>query len=193
MAKEPLEKKEILLKYAKNDDFFAWWILANEIPFYIFDYDPRDELQVRKLASDFWKELENKWRNVCHINLYELIIDILTEKFWPEKYMELEEKNWFEYLSEHVIKPKIEGDTVTNKILELSKWHELIYLTHLWVAWPFLRAHSLLNNLAWVLPTHIVIVLFYPWSYDKKAGKMTLNLFDKFFDDHYYRAFPLCN
>lgn len=76
-------KKEKLLQHVRNDDFFSGGVLANEIPFYIFDYDSKDELALRHLTSEFDKELKNKWHNVLHINLYELVIELLTEKFWP--------------------------------------------------------------------------------------------------------------
>lgn len=51
---------------------------------------------------------------------------------------------------------------------------------------PYMRSHSILNNLQHVFDD-VPVILFYPGEY---TGQ-TLTLFGKFMDDNYYRAFNL--
>ena len=185
------ENRDTLLKYIKEDSFFKWNILASDIPFYIFDYDPEDELKARDLSLTIWEELEKKWHKTIWVNIYEFILNILTARYWYEKYVQMEKDNSFEYLSEQIIKPKLSPDILVEAFKKLTDWYEFVYITHLWVAWPYIRAHFLLNNLAWVLPSDLIVLLMYPWSYINQKNQNSLKLFNRFDPDNYYRAFSL--
>ena len=191
MEKTFEDKRKILLDYIKSDKFFWWKTLSTDIPFYIFDYDPEDELKARDLANTIWEEMEKKWHKALWVNIYELVLEILTSRYWYEKYVQMEKNNSFDYLSEQVIKPKLSSDVIVQKFKEVTDWYEFVYLTHLWVAWPYLRAHFLLNNLAWALPNDRVVLLMYPWSYTNQKSQNSLKLFNRFDPDNYYRAFSL--
>ena len=51
---------------------------------------------------------------------------------------------------------------------------------------PFVRSHKILNNLHQVFD-RAPVVMFYPGKYDGQS----LQLFEEFKDDNYYRAFKL--
>jgi len=48
---------------------------ANEIPFFIFDYDPKDELLVR----DETKKLKKANPNIQEFDLFDMVVELLTE------------------------------------------------------------------------------------------------------------------
>jgi len=165
---------------------------SNEIPFGIFDYDPTYELEVRNAIPAIIRSSEKGWYTPYHCDLYEAVLDIISRewRYPPESYIEIEKKNWFDYLSEHVIKPKIEWEQIASYIQEKSSNCDIIYVSRIWTARPFVRAHNLLNNVLSKF-TSTTIIFFYPWVYEKKKWTMTLNLFNKFDDANYYRAFRL--
>lgn len=75
--------------------------LGNELSFYIFDYDPRDELKVRDhvdyLINDYFKAPHHN-RRIIEFNLYEMFLDITKEKNIYDKIFEMEEKEGKEFL-----------------------------------------------------------------------------------------------
>ena len=53
MWKSYIEKADELIKLAKTDFLFNDGVSNNNIPFFIFSYQPKEELKARKLAEDF--------------------------------------------------------------------------------------------------------------------------------------------
>jgi len=61
-------------------------------------------------------------------------------------------------------------------------------LTGIGLVFPYIRSHTILNNLQSVIKK-TPVVIFFPGVYDGNS----LNLFGKLKDDNYYRAFLLDN
>jgi len=64
--------------------------------------------------------------------------------------------------------------------------HNVVFITGVGKVYPFVRSHTILNNLQEVLDK-IPVILFFPGKYDG----LSLQLFGRFKDDNYYRAFRL--
>ena len=66
--------------------------LGNEIGFYIFDYPPENELEVREHITHLLKQLEKKHSDikVKHVNLFELVIDYLRSRNLLDKALKIE-------------------------------------------------------------------------------------------------------
>ena len=192
MVKTYEQKETELMELAKNDYFFKEKAIANWTPFFIFSYDPKEELRARELSQRFWEEVESKWHKSTHINLYELIMEILTDWADVEDYANVEKDYWFKHLLENVIPWILNPEIVEAKFFEKVWDNDLVYVTHIWVAWPYLRAHNLLNNLtshnySWS------ILFFYPWEYKKNdKWQRYLSLFNEFSEGNYYRAISIC-
>src|SRR5699024_3116119 len=77
-------------------------------------------------------------------------------------------------------------DIFLKKIQEEMGDHNVVFLTGIGKVYPFVRSHTILYNLQPVLDKTPVI-MFYPGVYTEQS----LELFDKFKDDNYYRAFRL--
>src|SRR5699024_3525149 len=72
------------------------------------------------------------------------------------------------------------------KIVKEVGDHNVIFITGVGKIYPFVRSHTILNNLQEKIDKTSVI-MFYPGTYDGQQ----LNLFGKFKDDNYYRAVQL--
>ena len=68
--------------------------LGNEIGYYIFDYDPEDEIIVREHIKFLKQKINNDGMDfsIREIDLYEIMIEILAEKGYLKKVFEMEKK-----------------------------------------------------------------------------------------------------
>ncbi|MDD2615325.1 MAG: DUF1788 domain-containing protein, partial [Methanosarcina sp.] len=82
-----LEKRlELFKEKIKTKDFLECKGLGNEIPYWIFDYEPEKELLVRDTISKLISSFESKHSiKITEINLYDLCLKILSQKLADEK------------------------------------------------------------------------------------------------------------
>jgi len=164
---------------------------ANEVNFWIFDYDPEDEMAVRAHVEFLANRINSKSdevRIVC-FDLYKLMLEILQSKNYLDKIKQMEESKG----SEAIINPikrtlrlTEDGDMVISKIVEnLTPERDIIFLTGIGKAWPIIRSHTILNNLHSKVDRN-PLVMFFPGNYTNE-----LRLFGEITDDNYYRAFKL--
>lgn len=165
--------------------------LGNEIGFYIFDYDPSDELIVR----DHIKFLKQKINNedseikIKEFDLYEIILEILEDKGYLNKVFEMEKQRGTEYVI-NAIKKTLrltqKNDLVVEYIRKRVNDNDIVFLTGVGKAWPIIRSHTVLNTLHAPIDD-VPLVMFFPGIYDG----LELKLFGEIKDDNYYRAFEL--
>ncbi len=171
----------------KDDKFIQGRGLGNEISFYVFDYEPEYELIVREHITLIKKEFrhENSNRKIVEFDLYKMLIEIAKEKRIFERIFQMEEKQGKDALFKamtNFAKP----DIFLQKIKEQLADNNVVLITGVGKVYPFVRSHSILNNLQEVLDK-IPVIMFFPGKYDG----LSLRLFDRFKDDNYYRAFRL--
>jgi hypothetical protein len=171
----------------KEDKFIQGRGLGNEISFYVFDYEPEHELNVRDYIKHIKKEFsyEGTDRKIIEFDLYEMLMDIAKEKRIFDRIFQMEEKQGKEALFKAMTtfaKPEIFLQKIKKQIGD----HNVVFLTGVGKVYPFVRSHNILNNLQEVLDKTPVI-MFFPGKYDGQS----LQLFGKFKDDNYYRAFRL--
>jgi len=161
--------------------------LGNEIGFYIFDYDPKDELLVREHVAYLKRTLQtgSPSRIVTEFDLYAMMLDLLKKEGVLDDLPRIEEEQGSEYLAEAL--RDIAGPEVYIKLIaDQVKGTDIVFLTGVGKVWPILRSHNVLNNLHHVLDK-IPVIMFFPGNYDGAE----LRLFNKLKDDNYYRAFRL--
>ncbi len=183
-----LEKRlELFKERIKTKDFLECKGLGNEIPYWIFDYEPEKELLVRDTISKLISSFESKHSiKITEINLYDLCLKILSQKLADEKLIQFEKKKGSDALLEKV-RLILNQEATKKEISEmLDVDYDLIFLTGVGNAWPMVRAHSVLNNLHSITDKK-PLVLFYPG----KFSGLDLSLFGKFKTKNYYRAFRL--
>lgn len=171
----------------REDKFIEGRGLGNEISFYVFDYEPENELLVRDYIQHVLKEFshEGSGRKLIEFDLYKMLIEIAKEKRIYDRIPQMEEKQGKDALFKamaNFAKPEI----FLQKIKDQIQDHDVVLITGVGKVYPFVRSHNILNNLQEVFDKTPVI-MFFPGKYDG----LTLRLFDRFKDDNYYRAFRL--
>lgn len=179
---------KILDKITKKD-FLNCKGLGNEIAFYIFDYPPENELQIREHIQ-FLKDRIRKQHTdikVLHINLFQFIIGHLKERKILEKSFSLEQKKGTSELLK-ALKAPLKAENLVTLIRDTMQPqdYDLVLMDGIGSIWPLVRAHSLLNNLQPIMG-NTPLVLYYPGNYDGQV----LKLFGKVDSNNYYRAFRL--
>ena len=179
------EIPEIIL----SDDFLNKKGLGGDLCFWIFDYAPEHELQVRdhiKFLGDLLAKKHSQLK-VVNINLLDDMVAYLTERKLLDRAVALQKAKGDEALLK-----ALSGPLHMDKFVPfLLKHHnindqDLVLLAGVGSVWPLLRAHNLLNSLHADLG-HVPLVLFYPGEYTGKD----LTLFNRIPSNNYYRAFKL--
>ena len=189
MKKNFEERLNAILPEVASDRFLAKSNAAGEIPFYIFDYPTEFELKMREHIDFMINRIANHHQHIklVHIQLFDLMIDHMRERGNLEKAFELETRKGSTVLWNALsasVRPERFVKVIDKKFkLESAN---LIFISGVGTIWPWVRAHSLLNNLQSVTGDASV-VMFYPGKYNGQSFR----LFDKLDGDNYYRAFRL--
>lgn len=163
---------------------------ANDMKFYIFDYNPKEELVIRKEVS----KLKSRNPNIVEFDLYEMMLEIIDEQDYTEDVISAEKDYDKEHLLSEIFQPILSVEEDENEFLDKFKsvqddGTKIILITGVGKSYPILRSHTILNNLQSIFKRNPVVMM-YPGRYETKKT-MTLRLFDRLDDDNYYRAFPL--
>lgn len=174
-----------------DEDFLANRGVANEVRYYVFDYEPCDELIIREKIKSLKKQNnpDADGFQIIEYDLYEMIIQILEEKGYLEKCIKFEEQKGMEYLYTAVTKMlRLTNDDnlIVNRIVDNTPSNAVVFLTGVGKVFPFVRSHNVMNNLHQVLD-NVPVVMFYPGTWNGQS----LSLFGTITDGNYYRAFPL--
>ena len=167
--------------------------LGNEVGYYIFDYDPRDELFVRSHIQYLKDKINksNKGFRIVEFDLFHLMIQVLEEEDYLGAFFELEKENGFFDMAENLVETLGLDETnelnlIIGKILENDLDNKVVFLTGVGKCHPIIASHNILNNLHQVFDASPVI-LFYPGAYSGQD----LKLFNTIDNKNYYRAFHL--
>lgn len=185
------ERLDILEEKMRAESFRTNTGLGNEVGYYVFDYEPQQELAVRKRIQDLDQSntnLKYGYQLIVY-DLYELMLKLLYEEEVLEDLKDLEEEEGTEYVFAAIsdtLQFDDQGSLIVNYVLEHTPQDSVVFLTGVGKCFPILRAHKVLNNLHQVMD-HCPVVLFYPGRYNGNS----LNIFNEMKEDNYYRAFPL--
>lgn len=174
-----------------DEDFRKNKGLSNEVGYYIFDYEAKEELKVRDYIEDLRKmNIKNQPGYELKIyDVYDLMIDLIEEEGLYEACIEMEENEGLDYLIEAVndiLRIDYDDNYFNDYIDENTPDNSVVFVTGVGKIFPFVRSHGILNKLHLVFD-RVPVVLFYPGKYDGQS----LVLFSEFKDENYYRAFPL--
>lgn len=170
--------------------FLANQGIGNEIGFYIFDYPARYELEVREHVEMLFKALskESKKAKYLHLNLFQIVIDYLKSRGLLDDVINLERSSGTQEVLTS-FEDLLAADQICSFLAESTgiKAADCTFVTGIGSCWPFLRAHTVFNNLQNYIGNKPV-VLFYPGQYTgqdlKPFGLPSLKA-------NYYRAFSL--
>ena len=173
------ERLDLLENKMRQENFRSNTGLGNEVGYYVFDYDPADELKVRERIRELQETntmLKFGYELIVY-DLYELILQLLEE----------EEGTEYVFASISDILKFDESDSlIVNHIVDNTPDDAVVFLTGVGKCYPILRSHKILNNLHQVMD-HCPVILFYPGKYTGSS----LHIFGEMKEDNYYRAFPI--
>ena len=94
------ERLNEILPTITSSNFLEKRGLGNEIPFYIFDYPPEDELQIRKHLAFLLDRIgkQHSHIRVIHVELFSVMIRYLKERDLLDKAFEMEAQKGSEAL-----------------------------------------------------------------------------------------------
>ncbi len=172
-----------------SDDFLKKQGLGGDICFWIFDYAPEDELQVREYVDFLLQDLEKKSRHldIANINLLQGMVDYLKDRDLLDRVIEQQKKK-----GDDALLKALRGPLHTDKFSPFLMKHnnienqDIVFITGVGSVWPLIRTHNILNSLHSLLG-HKPVILFYPGEYTGQS----LSLFNRLPSNPYYRAFKL--
>jgi len=184
------ERLNHILPRVTSRDFLDSKGLGNEIGFWIFDYPPERELELRSFLHGtvlpaLAKQLPALRADT--IDLLELVTGLLDERKLLDKAIEMQLRKGDDSTLE-ALRPVLKEDKIAQKI---ASQHDipnldLLMLTGVGSVFPMIRTHTLLSALHPIMG-NTPLLMFFPGRYDGHS----LRLFNTLAEDHYYRAFRL--
>lgn len=182
------DRLSLIFERLNNPKFLENQSLSNDMPYWVFDYNPEDELIVRdylinKLVPRFAKE----GFNFHTIDLYDVMLNILDSRNLLERAYSLELSKGFDHLKK-TMDSVLEQKKVAKHIVDLflKDNPSFIILHGVGNCFPYIKAPALLNALHGATG-YTPVLIFFPGNYDGNMFE-TLNVIEP---DPYYRAFRL--
>jgi len=184
--KQRLDK---ILGRLTSDELLSNKGLGNEIGFYIFDYPPELELEMREHLQFIERQLPKKKSDIRfkHVNLFNLVINYLKQRKLLDRAIQIQLKKGNQELLK-AVKGALGADKIGKAFISEASPDEndLVLVSGIGSVYPLLRSHNLLNNLHSLMES-TPLVMFYPGNYTGQG----LRLFGKLMEVNYYRAFQL--
>ena len=164
---------------------------ANEVNYWVFDYPPEKELEVRERIK-YMQNRNSKGGedfDLVVFDLYDIIIDFLEKNDFMEECYKFEQKKGLERITKAVsnsMKINDDDNYIVQYIKDNTPENAVVFLTGVGKCFPILRSHKVLNNLHQAF-VRVPVVMFFPGVYNEQE----LILFGEIKDDNYYRAFKL--
>ena len=161
-----------------KSDFLKMRGLAKEVPIFIQTYHPSEEDDLRRIVNGTKQVLIKKGLRVKHLDLFELVINLLEEKNYLDAVIE-EEMSWKKSDLFDTLQNVAEPTTalVPKIIKEMGVDSQVSLITGSGRVYPFLRTHTILEALQPAMVRHPVVI-FFPGEYKQDAdGGSFLRLF----------------
>ncbi|MFV0188488.1 DUF1788 domain-containing protein [Empedobacter falsenii] len=176
---------DTIFKITSSEGFLKMEALNGEIPFWIAPYEVKLHNEYEKQIENLRKKLKTNSIQALVIDLFQLASEIIFEDFTVEQIEKLEKRKSKEQFKRALQATLNIHDIFIPKIKECleSNDYNLLILKNVGSLYPFMRSHTILNNLQSAIKTKPVL-MFYPGAYTGQS----LNLFGELIDDNYYRA-----
>lgn len=171
-----------------EDDFLHNRGLGNEIGFFTFCYDASLELRAR----EFFAQLEAESANgalPCNLivrNLYDTFLGLLEKKRILAAVPKQEARRGSNHLLKRLRSIATPEALAAELAYEPHQPGDVLLLTGVGEIYPFLRVHTLLDNMH-VAFGDIPVVVAYPGRFNGQS----FSLFNMLDDGNYYRAFDI--
>lgn len=185
------QQEEHLYRVLSSERFLNMEGLGNEVAHFVYDYDPAKELEIEQMVRRLKNRLgSDHGISVLEINLYDLCVELLKERKVWDRVLAAEatmEKGAFLKLLQNMLDPQ-QHLAPAIKARMAAEEPMLLFLTGIGQVFPFIRSHTVLNNLQTAVADR-PLLMFFPGRYDVSATQgSALVLFGRLKDDSFYRA-----
>ena len=187
------ERFDALFDVVSGERFLKRLGVSTEVPFFIYSYPVREAAEVERHRLLLVRKLAASGVRVTDINLYDLSIELLKERGIWEQLLEMEASRGKDELLEVLQSVLDPAEYLAPAIASRldSEPHDVLFLSGVGEVYPYIRSHSVLNNLQTVTK-ECPVVLFFPGVYaTQDASGASLDLFNRLPSDRYYRAFDI--
>ncbi|MCW7552864.1 DUF1788 domain-containing protein [Endozoicomonas gorgoniicola] len=172
----------------KKESFAGGRGRGSQEPYYVFDYDPACELEVRHyiqntLMTKLPKRTEDGEVIPESLNIFQVVIEELRSEGFYDGALDLQLEDGDEELIEAlagIVNSEYLAERIANKLEDSAS--NLLLLHGVGSAYPLICVHSLLSSLQSHLKK-ITVVLFFPGEYNEHSFKL-LNQFEE--SPHYH-------
>ncbi|MGO2747924.1 MULTISPECIES: DUF1788 domain-containing protein [Microbacterium] len=185
------QQEEHLFRVLSSERFLKMEGLGNEVAHFIYDYDPTWALDITQAKKRIKTKLDTeRGIKVLEINLYDLCVELLKERNVWERILTAEptmDKPDFLKMLQNMLDPQMHlAPAIKERITDES--FQILFLTGIGEVFPFVRSHTVLNNLQTVV-SHKPMLMFFPGRYEVSTTQgSALVLFGQLKDDSFYRA-----
>ncbi len=159
--------------------------LSNEVGIHVFCYNPEEE----EVVTYFFQKLKGSNEYPFHIiecDLYKIFLSICEDKRIMASIPLQEERRGKDFLLSQLQKIATPEAFVERMKYEPHQKGDILLITGVGKVYPFMRSHKILDNIQHIF-SDIPVLMLYPGTFNGQD----LDLFGKFLDGHYYRAFNL--
>ncbi|RMI28954.1 DUF1788 domain-containing protein [Nocardia stercoris] len=175
----------------RSERFLKMEGLSKEVPFFIYHFPPSWALDVEDMRDRVQTKLQSdEGRSVAEINLYDLAVELLRARGVWERVLDLEptmDKSEFRGVLQGMLDPHDHlAPAIRARLDEVPS--DMVFLTGIGEVFPFIRTHTVLENLQSVVVGRPMLVWF-PGIYEftQTAGHQ-LRALNLGASDSYYRA-----
>lgn len=187
---ELAHQEEHLFAVLSGERFLKMEGLSNEVPFFIYPYEPENALNVARAKQRVRNRLANKGIEVREIDLYDVSVAILKERGDWDEVLEIEpdvDKSEFAEMLQSMLNPQHHlAPAIRERLIDGG--FDIVFLTGIGEVFPYIRSHNVLNNLQSIVVGKPML-MFFPGRYEQSDTLgSSLVLFGRLKDDQYYRA-----
>jgi hypothetical protein len=194
LQKAPIATRfEHLLNVISSQRFLRMEGIGKEVPFFVVPYCPTEHIEIEKIRGQVINKLRHKGVRVLEINLYDLSKQLMEVEgdwqHWIDNEASTSKVDLLEAL-QNLTDAETKLAPAIARIVEENE-HDVLFLCGIGEVFPYIRSHTVLNNLQSVAKSH-PMVMFFPGDYSHSLEDgASLDLFGRLHDDKYYRAFNI--
>ena len=186
-------QEQHLIEVLGSKRFLQMEGIGNEVPFFIYPFDPEDALAVADAKKRIKNKLTQRGVAVVEVNLYDLTLEMLKARGVWDRLLKLEVdqgKDAFIKPLQNMLDPATKLVPAIKEKLTAQPY-DIFFLTGIGEVFPYIRSHNVLHNLQTIAGSKPML-MFFPGEYKQSSTSgSSLVLFGRLKDDNYYRAFDI--
>lgn len=191
IPRDIVREEKHVYQVLRSERFLKMEGLSKEVPFFIYHFPPTWTIGVNDVRDRIQTKLKSDdGRSIVEINLYDVAIELLKERGVWERVLDLEptmDKAEFREVLQGMLDPHDHLAPAIRTRLNAQP-SDMVFLTGIGEVFPFIRTHTVLENLQSVV-TGRPMLAWFPGTYEfTQTSGHQLRALDLSASDSYYRA-----